>query len=616
MSGLGAGAARRRRRGAAAWIAVLGVVVVGSAGLIAASDPSGPATGGTAAAFVPADGHTDWVLADGQPGPQQRESGRTVGASALFEFPEIARTAAAAAYTDAEMDAARHWSVTWRAAEPGAGAGDLTELSSLTDAGVRLVMSLGPLNSFIFQPGIVVLAGDVREGASWSGEGEGWWVAAPAAGQRPDEAVLAIRYTAEYAASVPRHPLLVEHAVAGCLQVDGQIELTDPGEAAGWTVALADASLWCPGRGAVASVSSIDGGPPSRTVPVAAPTLEAPETQGAIIDWPSRWAAHPVPVTHVDPLFGESAVALAPGLEPVEFGGGLAVADVNTGSVALFSSAAGSLRRTALLRTALLHPGGDVTAVGAVGELLVLGTTQRRVVAYTADGVRRWSAPIGDVLVAPPIAGADGTVLVAGLDGRVRSLDAATGEEEWSAAASADGIQQLTSLGGQAIALDRAGRIVALSAADGAIRWSREEEHVDTLSAAGDAVYVARDNGLLRLDAATGAPVWSALIGTGADAIAVLGSTVVVLSWSDVQAFDAATGALVWRAAGADRAATDGEVLVLDGRGPTRVLGPAGDVRADLDVTPEGAGSARFLVGAADGAWIVDSISGIVRVGS
>lgn len=591
---------------------MVGVVVGGSAALIAASDPAGPAVGGAAAAFVPADGHADWVRVDGQSGPQQRESGRTVGASVLFELPEIARTAAVAAYTDEEMDLARHWSLTWRASDAGAeGAGDITELHSVTDAGVRLVLSLGPANSFIFQPGIVVLDHAVRRGASWAGEGEGWWVAAPAAGQRPEDSVIAIHYSARYAATEPRDSTLADLADDGCLQVDGEVELTNSADPGAGSILLEDATLWCPGRGAVASVSSVDGGAPVRTLPADAPAFAADEAGDASPAWPQEWAARSASVSLVDPLFGESAVALAPALEPVDLGGMIAVAEVNTGSVGLYVRSGARLERTALL-----HPGGDVTTLGAVDGLLLAATTQRRVVAYDARGMRRWSAPISDVIVAPPIAGAKGAVLLAGLDGRVRSLDVRTGREQWSTTVSGDALDHLVRSGDRVIALDRTGRIVALNLTDGTVEWSAEEENVDTLTATAEAVYVARDNGIIRLDAATGVQAWSSQVGTGADVVAVVADAVVVLSWSEVVAFDVEAGAELWRAIGADRGVTDGAALVLDGRGPTRVVGPAGEVIEELRIAPEGAGSARFLVGAADGVWIVDSISGAVWVGS
>jgi hypothetical protein len=90
---------RRGRRRVVAWVAVVGAVLLGSAGLVAASDPRGAALGGEAARYLPPDGYSDWVAVDGQT-PQLRENGVTVGPPVLFEFPEIARTAAGQGYTE------------------------------------------------------------------------------------------------------------------------------------------------------------------------------------------------------------------------------------------------------------------------------------------------------------------------------------------------------------------------------------------------------------------------------------------------------------------------------------------------------------------------------------
>ncbi|GAA1983653.1 PQQ-binding-like beta-propeller repeat protein [Microbacterium pumilum] len=600
---------RRSRRRAVAWVAVVGAVVVGSAGLVAASDPRGPELGGAAAAYVPEDGAADWVQIEGQSGPQQRENGVTVAVPVLFELPEIARTAAIAGYTEDELRTARHWTVRTTPADVAGGQSFVTtDLYSVTAAGVRLVMSLGAANSFVFQPGPVVLAPDVRDGASWTSEGEGWWVSAPQPGE--ETPAVQVSYSGVYSAGAVRDDFLAEHDGQDCLQVDGRLELVEATTPASGEVVFDEAVLWCPARGAVASVTSVGGGAPVRSGPADPAPFDAPVTTVAAYDWPDDWAVHPLTVAHVDPLFGETPLALTPALQPVTLGATLAVPDGNTGSVGLFARDGDVLRRTAILR-----PGGDVSVLGAAEGVLLAATTQRNIVAYTTDGIRRWVAPIGDVLVAPPIASGTGNVLIAGVDGRVRALDAGTGEEVWATDVSPDALDGLFRADDAAVTVDRAGRVTALSLSDGAVRWSAEEENLDALTTTDDAVFIARDNSLVRRDAATGTLAWSSPTDTGADGVAAVGDAIVVLTWSDVRAYAAGTGAPLWRAAGADRAVTDGDVIVLDGRGPTRVLDAGGRGEADFDIEPEGLGSARFLVGDADGAWVIDSISGTTWIG-
>jgi outer membrane protein assembly factor BamB len=315
-------------------------------------------------------------------------------------------------------------------------------------------------------------------------------------------------------------------------------------------------------------------------------------------------------VEQVDPLFGASALAIAPALQPVELEGALAVAVGSTGSLALFERSGGDLHRTAVLR-----PGGAVTALGAAEGLLLAATAQRRLVAYSPDGIRRWTTPLADVLVAPPIAGDAGAILTGGMDGGVTALDARTGEKRWSTSVSSDAVSHLLRAGDNVIAVDRTGHLVALSLADGSVVWRSEGAAVDAITATDDALLIARDNSIDRLDAATGALQWSAPTGTGADAVAVAGDAVVVPTWADVLAFAADDGAPRWRAPGADRAVTDGRTIVLDGRNPTRVLDADGNALADLRIDGEDLGAARFLVGAHDGAWVVDSTRGTTWVG-
>lgn len=601
---------RRGRRRVVAWVAVVAAVVLGGAGLVAASDPRGAALGGEAARYLPPDGYSDWVAIDGQT-PQLRENGVTVGPPVLFEFPEIARTAAGQGYTEQELRTARHWTVHWTPVDIGdqaSGSTVSTDFSSVTAAGVRLVMTLGAANSFVFQPGATVLAADVRPGASWKSEGEGWWVAAAADGGEPT--AVQIRYSGEYAASDVTDSYLDDFAEPGCLEVDGDLGLARADAPTAGSVVFSDAVLWCLDRGIVASVTKVGDAAPVRSGPVEAPAFAGPSSAGPTAAWPAEWAAHAMNVEHVDPLFGASTLAISPALQPVELDGALAVADGNTGSLALFARSGDDLRRTAVLR-----PGGAVTALGAAEGLLLAATSQRRLVAYSPDGIRRWTSPVADVLVAPPIAGGDGTIVTGGVDGGVSAVDARTGEPRWATSVSSDAVSHLLRAGDKAIAVDRTGHLVALSLEDGSVIWRSEGRAIDAITATDDAVLVARDNSIDRLDAATGALRWSSPTGTGADAVAVVGDAVVVLTWDDVRAFSADDGAPRWRAPGAERAATDGRMIVLDGRGPTRVLDAEGETVTDLRIDGEDLGSARFLVKAPDGAWVVDSTSGTTWVG-
>jgi outer membrane protein assembly factor BamB len=69
---------------------------------------------------------------------------------------------------------------------------------------------------------------------------------------------------------------------------------------------------------------------------------------------------------------------------------------------------------------------------GVGGNLVVVGTNDGDVIAFDTTGKRLWKTDVkGEVLAAPLVA--DGRVIVRTVDGRLRSLDAATGKEQWSA---------------------------------------------------------------------------------------------------------------------------------------------------------------------------------------
>ena len=173
MSGRGAGDRRRRGRVGAA-IGVTVVVALGAVGVLGASAARTSAAWPAAAAFLPADGHADWVGTGAD--AVQREHWLSAGATPLFAFPEQATDLALGGYTEASLDG-WHWAVLRTAVAPGAAthAERGMDLYSVTSDGIRLVLNVDASGGFSLSPGVVVLDAAARPGATWSSEGDAVW---------------------------------------------------------------------------------------------------------------------------------------------------------------------------------------------------------------------------------------------------------------------------------------------------------------------------------------------------------------------------------------------------------------------------------------------------------
>jgi len=160
--------------------------------------------------------------------------------------------------------------------------------------------------------------------------------------------------------------------------------------------------------------------------------------------------------------------------------------------------------------------------------------------------VQKWSANIA--LAQPSVAVvANGIVYVAGHNGGLYALDAATGAQLWKSGGSstpavADGVVYVGS---------RDGNVYALDAETGAVRWKAPTGIVESpIAVAGPFVYaVATDGHVAAIDAVTGVVKWTTPpFGSGyrLSGPAVADGVVFVASMQRLSAFDARTGASLW----------------------------------------------------------------------
>ncbi len=113
--------------------------------------------------------------------------------------------------------------------------------------------------------------------------------------------------------------------------------------------------------------------------------------------------------------------------------------------------------------------------VGADGKLVVVGSTEGEVIALDADGRTVWRARVSSEVLAPPVVAGD-LVIVRSADSRIFALDARDGRRRWlyQRAAPALGVRSAAGTvvrAGYVFAGFSGGKLVALSAANGALRW-------------------------------------------------------------------------------------------------------------------------------------------------
>lgn len=203
--------------------------------------------------------------------------------------------------------------------------------------------------------------------------------------------------------------------------------------------------------------------------------------------------------------------------------------------------------------------------VGSDGFVVAVGTPRGELIALGADGKELWRTQVGGELQSPPLVGR-GLVVVRSTDYRVVAFDATSGKRRWnyqrtSTPLTLRGLTELRFAGELVVAGFPGGRLVALSATTGAVRWdvavseprgaTEVERLADVVGApwvSGTDVCAASYQGRVAcFQSAAGSLRWaaelSASTGPGGDDRLLY----VVGAKSNVVAFRRAAGALAWR---------------------------------------------------------------------
>lgn len=464
------------------------------------------------------------------------------------------------------------------------------DLWVVDDAGARTIAeSRSDTLDAIWEPGRLDLPADLGAGATWSSQGD---VVLRAPGGEWEVA----GYHAAYRAAAP--------AAAADLALDCVVvtmTLTVNGQD------LVDERTWCPGAGVVASQDSESNWTPTVTLPQLAPAGQP------VFDWSRADELEFTDLAHS--RSGLEYLTLSPistpGLLP---DGGVVVANRLVPDLMALDPADNLLSVRWVAR-----PGGTLTSAATLAGITVVTTTQRSLIGYGPGGQWLWQASLSDLTRIPPVLAGTDLAVVVTLDGAIVGYDLSTGAERWRTSMGTE-IRRAPLVAGERILVtDAAGALSCLDLT-GAELWTIDAGRVSSLAVSDgqeSLVAVGRsDSAVVRAYSLTdGGQVWRRRILENAQDLVSLGDRFVLRDDDRLVGMDAATGAPLWTAElRSERAIGDGNRVLLltdsslvlvdrDGRQVREWAHQLGDVgRADsyLEATGDAviaAGPTGFAVG-------------------
>ena len=451
-------------------------LVVGSGTWLArrATEPRTPAL-----AYVPADGHALWQRLDTtresvtETRTQVTESARFVGIDGLLSSDGFLTTRVLRQDYD-DPAGTRLWRTTTTSVDE-VGVPSQTTRYHRVRGSVELAGEQAPDGTVTaYEPALVELPADVRPGSTWTGTGS--------AGDTED-------YTSTLRAAA---------GDSGCLEVTGELDLRPKGSGQRGRRVVVERT-WCPGQGLVRSSES--GGSTNLVgTPVAAPAPGPRRTTSDPVSWsdPRAWTARTWDTVTVDEAGETKAMyGLArTSVDPVLTGSGLVVRALSAPDDLVATTP-----KTADAWTPAwsVHPGGTVLSLAAFGSVVLVTTSERRLVAYSDAGMRLWQATLPEVGPTAPIQVSEDDAVLVDLSGRVQRLGIADGAVRWTRDVPGDVNRAPAAGAGVVVVADRRGTVTALDAATGASRWDRPFA-ATAVAVAGDRVLVGEDQNVTGLD--------------------------------------------------------------------------------------------------------------------
>lgn len=244
------------------------------------------------------------------------------------------------------------------------------------------------------------------------------------------------------------------------------------------------------------------------------------------------------------------------------------------------------------------HPGGRIAQVVAAGDLIIVATDQRRLVAYDPDGRRVWQVTLSDI--AGEVVVVDDALIITTFTGQVSVHQVRTGTQLWSTE-----LDSVRVSPGLAASRD----VVAVVDADYAVHvfgFATGEETGDTsggtvngLAVRGAVILVLRSDLLLGFDTNSTETVLDADLGTGRDSqLSMINSTAVVRGPQAVVTVDTKTGSILDRQPTAAVMTSANGVVAVARDGSIDVYGSDAPAPTSYPVEPDGEPSALGV-----GAW-------------
>lgn len=397
------------------------------------------------------------------------------------------------------------------------------ELVAVTEAGVETRVSTEGEQFVVFSPPRLELPAGVRPGQVWRADGS-----ITVGSGATTTGTLAYRLVAS--ADPPADPA---ESAAGCIAVT--LRETIEAEPESLTT-----RTWCPGAGIVRTSGAAGTWQPSAAPPIASSawrTATEPPAWTTAAQWRRTiWSAARQP-----PL------SLTPAVAPVLLPGDVVVYANETGQ----DLVAIGLRGDSPNADWHAHPGGDVTALAAFGDIVVAATTNRRLVAYGPGGEWLWAFPLADVSEAALTALDEDRLVVAGLDGTVTAVEVRTGARAWLHRMPNEVRRTPVVAGGRVYVLDQAGNLVSLGR-DGSPLWTASAEMADSFTVAAGHVVLASavSNRIVGFAVADGTESWRRSFPGAKDGLTAVSDGVVMRTSDGVVAVHSATGAELWRRPG------------------------------------------------------------------
>ena len=390
-------------------------LVVGTGTWLArrATEPRTPAL-----AYVPADGHALWQRLDTtresvtETRTQVTESARFVGINGLISGDSFLVTRVLHQDYDGNPSEARLWRTTTTSVDE-VGVPSQTTRYHRVRGSVELAGEQAPDGTVTaYEPALVELPADVRPGSRWTGTGS--------AGDTED-------YTSELRAAAGEQ---------GCLEVSGELDLRPKGSAQRGRRVVVERT-WCPGQGLVRSSES--GGEHERRRrarrprPAPGPAAHDGRAPSSWTD-PRTWTPRTWDTVTVDAagetraMYGSAHDGRRPRCSPPR-----------AWSCAPCSPPDDLVATTPKTGDAWTpvwsgHPGGTILSLAAFGSVVLVTTSERRLVAYSDAGLRLWETTLPEIGPTAPVRVSDADAVLVDLSGRVLRFGIADGAVRWQRA--------------------------------------------------------------------------------------------------------------------------------------------------------------------------------------